>query len=143
MIKLSQKQKRIAKAKVRGLSNKQIGEAEYPNANPDSQGVIISRELAKPQVAEYIEGGKQKAIEQLGITWVEILKPRLDALQAVKWNEFTGEIVTDHLTRLKASESLEKIIQDKKVVVTTPILERALEEGIDEIQLVRLLKKND
>jgi isopropylmalate/homocitrate/citramalate synthase len=142
MVKISPKQRRIVKAKIKGKSNKEIAQVEYPNATPDSQTVLVSRELNKPNVAQYYEQSKMIALKEHNITWSRVIKPISEALEATKQNNFTGEVTIDHNTRLSASKAARELLEVKQVSPEDklPLMDK-LPDGIDEIQLVRLMKK--
>lgn len=142
------KQRRIIKSKIKGTSNKDIGAIEYPNATPRSQEVLVSRELKKGHVAQYYEQSKLQALKEHNITWSRIIAPLSDALEAgTKWqttDEETGEVTThetiDHATRLRASKQAQDLLRIKDEVDPDAAPLNTLPAGIDEIQLVRLLR---
>lgn len=137
---ISSKQRRIVKAKIKGVKNKDIGKVEYPNATPDSQAVLVSRELGKDNVAKYYEQSKLQALKEHNITWSRVIKPISDALGAVR-SDLTGDVHVDHNTRLRASKQAVELLQVKGEIPETESLISKLPDGIDEIQLVRLMKK--
>lgn len=139
---ITPKQRKIVKEKIKGKTNKQIGEIVYPNAKPDSARVQVSAQLNKSNVAQYYEQSKLQALKEHNITWSRVIRPISDALEAVKQNNFTGEVTTDHNTRLRASKQAVELLQVKEISPEDkdPLLSK-LPEGIDEIQLVRLMKK--
>lgn len=142
MVKLpTEKQRRIVKAKVQGKKNRDIAKLEYPNAKLESQDVIVSRELAKPHVAKYYQESKLIALKNVGIDWQWIIDRINDAGNATKQNQFTGEIDADHGLRLRAAKQAQDLLEVKtKDVDQTAAPLNNLPAGIDEVQLIRLLK---
>lgn len=134
------KQKRIVKAKIKGHSNKDIGTQEYPEATPESQAVLVSRELSKPHVAQYLEQSKMIALKEHNITWSRIIKPISDALEAVR-SDLTGDIHIDHNTRLRASKQAAELLQVKQIDEEVKEQLQNLPEGINELELQRLIFK--
>lgn len=149
MVNISTKQKRIVKSKIKGLSNKDIGAKEYPEATPESQAVLVSREVNKPHVAQYLEQSKMIALKEHNITWSRIIKPISDALEAgvkrIETNEETGELTEhetiDHNTRLRASKQAQELLQVKQMDEEVKEQLQNLPSNVDEIQLIRLMKK--
>lgn len=99
MPKLSEKQRKIVKAKISGKKNRQIAKEFYPNATPKSGEVLVSRELNKVNVREALE----QAYAKHNLTPERLVQPISDALDAEKVNDVTGEVTKDHATRLKAA----------------------------------------
>ena len=145
----SAKQRRIAQLKIQGKKNRDIGEVEYPKAQLGRDGktysadVIVSRELKKPAVAQYLEQMKLQALKEHNVTWSRIIKPISDALEAGKRNE-SGEITPDHPTRLRAAKQGAELLQDKSLE-RDEVKEKLLDisEDMDEIQMIRLMKNKN
>ncbi len=139
MAKMSPKQKRIAEAKLSGMTNKDIGAVEYPTATAGSRAVLISRELKKPHVAKYIDTGVDKQLEKFNVTKEQYFFNIGLAMQAEKQDQFTGEVRPDIQARLAGNKMAEKYLfkEDEE-----PVKVGKLPEGIDEVQLIRLLKKD-
>lgn len=131
---LSNKQKRIVRAKIKGKTNREIAKVEYPNAAPDSQDVIVSRELSKPAVKQYLEQTKLQALKEHNITWSRIIAPISAALHAT---DRTGK--PNHMIRLSAAKQARELLELKHSEELPPELAN-LPRDVDEIQLVRLLK---
>jgi hypothetical protein len=144
MIKLSPKQKRIVKRKIEGLQNKDIGKLEYPTATPASQAVLVSRELKKPNVAQYYEQGKLKALQDNMITWNRIIKPVSDALDATMLAQVEGDYydtgIPNHTTRLSASKRAQELLESIDTTVT-PIMDIKDLDSKDEVELQRIVFK--
>jgi hypothetical protein len=138
--KLSPKQRRIAKARIKGKSNKDIARVEYPKAKEHSGEVLVSREIQKGHVAQYIEQGKLQTLKEFNVTWRTIVEPRVEAVKAVKQNNFTGEITPDHTVRLKAAKDLEGMLENKQLDNDTRELISNLPTNADEIELVMRMK---
>lgn len=138
MPKLSRKDKQIANAHVKGVKNKDIGKIHYPNANPNSQAVLVSSTLKKPHVAQYVEQSKTIALKELGVTWKRIAQTFVDALDANKQNQFTGEINPDHAIRMQAGKNLANLMEDKNKEEVNEVIGNI--PNVDEVQLIRLLK---
>jgi hypothetical protein len=144
--KLNPKTKRIIKAKIQGKKHKEIAAVEYPNATEQSGVELVSRQLRNN--ASYLEQSKMIALKEHNITWSRVIKPIDDALEAgKKWTETddkTGKIthheLIDHNTRLRASKQAVELLQVKGESPETESLLSKLPD-VDEIQLVRLLKK--
>lgn len=141
MVNISPKQKRIAKAKLKGIKNKDIGKIEYPEATPESQAVLVSRTLNKQAVVQYIEQGKLIALKKHNVTWDRIVKPISEALDATKivtsHTEPDYEIV-DHTTRLSASKQARELIEK---TTSEEIKEQLkdLAEGSSEMEIVQAI----
>jgi hypothetical protein len=141
MVKLpTEKQRRIVKAKIAGKKNRDIAKVEYPNATQESQDVIISRELTKPEVAKYYEESKLIALKNAGIDWQWIVDRVSAAGNAIKQSN-TGEVTPDHSVRLSAVKHARDMLEAKNITEETKELIRDLPSNIDEIQLVRILNK--
>lgn len=148
MVNLSQKQRRIVEAKLEGRKNKEIGKLEYPNATPESQAVLVSRELKKPNVAQYHSKGLSKLLEAGGVTKNQYILNIGQAMQANKVASLAGDFyeteIPDYTVRLQANKQAERFLkfeeQDKEL---NPELSKALKGDYDEVQLVRLMKNKD
>lgn len=142
--KINPKARRIIKAKIKGTSNKDIGALEYPNATPRSQEVLVSRELTKPNVAQYYEQSKLQALKEHNITWSRIIQPISDGLSATnKIYDKQGNILVeenDLNTRMRASKQASELLRIKDEVDPDAAPLNSLPAGIDEVQLIRLLK---
>jgi len=136
MDKISRKQQQIVKAKIKGHKNKDIGAVQYPNAKPESQAVLVSRELKKTHVAKYYEQSKLQALKEHNITWSRIIKPVSEALEAIKPN---GDI--DHNTRLSASKQATSLLELKHIDEEAKEQLKNLPEDINELEIQRLLFK--
>lgn len=136
--KLNPKTKRIIKAKIQGKKHKEIAAVEYPNATEHSGVELVSRQLRNN--ASYLEQSKLQALKEHNITWSRVIKPISDALGAVR-SDLTGDVHIDHNTRLRASKQAVELLQVKGESPETESLISKLPDGIDEIQLVRLMKK--
>jgi hypothetical protein len=130
----TKKQRRIVKLKIKGKSNKDIGDIEYPNANDVSKRQLVSRELHKSHVAQYHEQSKLIALKENNITWNRIIKPINDALDADKQD---GSI--DHTTRLSASRQAKDLLEKG---ISEEAKEQLLEIGNNatELEIIRLIK---
>lgn len=141
---ISPRQRRIVKAKTKGASNKDIGAQEYPNATPASQQVLVSRQLKKPNVAQYYEQSKLQALKEHNITWSRIIKPISDGLSAsTKIYDNQGILMAedpDLNTQMRASKQAADLLRIKDEVDPDAAPLNTLPAGIDEIQLVRLLR---
>ncbi len=141
---LKPREKRLATKIIEGETIQDAGVEEYPNATPQSARVLASRQINKPHVQAYIQDGKLKAIEDSGITWQKILQPVVDALQAVKENQNTGEVTPDHNVRMAASRRAQELLESYtrvKEIAQLDELENptiTLEEG-DELELSHAL----
>lgn len=130
MVRISPKQRRIVEAKARGLTNQQIAEIEYPNATVASQGVLVSRELHKPNVAQYEAKVLGKLLEAHNVTKSQYIKNIGEAMQAEKMNSFTGEVTPDYTTRLSANKQAERFL---KFETEENEEKRRLGEGIGDL----------
>lgn len=141
---ISAKDKRIAKAKIEGKKNKEIGAIEFPEATPESQAVLVSRSLKKPHVAQYLDKGKDIAIKESGITWTKVIEPIKDALKATKYASVAGDFfdtqLPDHAIRLKASDMASKLLGDEPNQTKDYDLEN-LDKNISEIELSKIIFK--
>jgi hypothetical protein len=141
---ISPKQRRIVKAKIKGVKNKDIGKVEYPNATPDSQAVLVSRELQKGHVAQYLEQSKLQALKEHDITWSRIIKPISDGLKAThKIYDKEGNIVVeepDLNTQMRASKQASELLRVKEEIDPVNSDGLKLPDDIDEIQLIKLIK---
>lgn len=140
MVKITPKQRRIVKAHAKGVKNKDIGLVEYPMANSNSQAVLVSRELKKPNVAQYSEQMKLIALKENNITWTRIAKVINEALDADKMNQFTGEITPDYTIRLSANKQAQNLLEAKQINDEFKEQLQRLPIGADTIELVRLFK---
>jgi hypothetical protein len=142
---ISPKQRRIVKAKIKGVKNKDIGKVEYPNATPDSQAVLVSRELQKGHVAQYLEQSKLQALKEHDITWSRIIKPISDGLKAThKIYDKEGKVLVsepDLNTQMRASKQASELLRVKEEIDPVNPDGLKLPDDIDEIQLIRLMKK--
>lgn len=77
---LSKKQIDIVKGKVAGKSGREIGKQVYPNAKPETQSVMVSREIKKDNV----QAALQEAFKKNGITLDAAIEPIGKALKATK-----------------------------------------------------------
>lgn len=141
---ISEKDRRIAKAKIEGKKNKEIGAVEFPEATPESQSVLVSRSLKKPHVVQYLDKGKDLAIRESGLTWKSIIEPIKDGLQATKYASVAGDFfdtqLPDHAIRLKASDMASKLLGDEPNQVKDYDLEN-LDKDINEIELSKIVFK--
>lgn len=131
---ISAKQKRIVKAKIQGKKNREIAQVEYPDATQESQDVIMSRELNKPAVKQYLEQTKLQALKEHNITWSRIIKPISDGLEAT-----TERRRPNYQVRLAAAKQARELLELKYNEEIPPEF-KSLPSNVDEIQLVRLLK---
>lgn len=142
----TQKQRRIIKAKIQGASNKDIGAAEYPQATPQSQAVLISRELKKTNVAQYMEQSKLQALKEHNITWSRIIRPINDALEANKvvilgkGEDAFADVQPDHTTRLSAAKQARDLMEDKRAAPTDPAPPMNIPADADAIEILRAWK---
>lgn len=111
MVDLSPKQKRIVEAKAKGLKNKEIAAVEYPEAQPRSGEVLVSRELKKPHVAKYESKVLAKLLDQNNVTHSQYIMNIGLAMQADKQNQFTGEVVPDITARLQGNKMAERFLK--------------------------------
>jgi hypothetical protein len=141
---ISPKQRRIVKAKIKGVKNKDIGKVEYPNATPDSQAVLVSRELQKGHVAQYLEQSKLQALKEHNITWSRIIKPISDGLKAThKIYDKEGKTIVeepDLNTQMRASKQASELLRVKEEIDPVSPDGLKLPDDIDEIQLIKLIK---
>lgn len=141
---ITPKTKRIIKAKIKGASNKDIGAVEYPNATPRSQEVMVSRELKKPNVAQYYEQSKLQALKEHNITWSRIIKPISDGL-AAQTNIYDKQGILmatepDLNTQMRASKQAADLLRIKDEVDPDAAPLNNLPADFDEVQLIRMLK---
>jgi phage terminase small subunit len=143
--RLTWKQRRIVNQKISGKTNKQIAIMEYPNSPEHSGEVMVSRVLNKTHVAQYLEQSKMIALKEHNITWSRILKPVSDGLDAgTQIRDKEGNVIDtipDINTRLRASKQAAEMLRVKEEIDPTDPSGLKLPDGIDEIQLVRLMKK--
>lgn len=134
-LQISPKQRRIIKAKIKGQKNTEIGKVEYPDANPTSQRQMVSTQLKKPNVAQYYEQSKLMALKEHNITWSRIIRPITDALDFSE-----GKPIDNINVRLKGSKMASEFLESKQM--DTEAKEQLLNlPDVDEIQLIRLMKK--
>jgi len=125
---ITAKQRRIVKAKIKGLKNTEIGKIEYANANPTSQRQLVSRELKKRPVAQYYEQTKTIALKEANITWKRV-------------TEAISKGLDDDNKYLQAAKQAAELLESKSIGDKEEYKE--LPSNISEIQLVRLLKNKD
>lgn len=144
---ISDKQKRIVEAKIKGLKNKDIAKIEYPQATQGSGEVLVSRQLKKEAVAQYYQQSRDLALQDLNITWRRIISVYEAGLNASKMDQFTGEITEDHTTRMSAADKLAKILPKEQESAPPQIneeLSKALNDpNVSDIQLMRVLKSQN
>lgn len=133
---LTKTERKIAKAKIKGKKNQEIGAEVFPNASPQSQRQMVYRELKKPEMAQYIEQTKTIALKEAGVTWGKIVQPFADALLAEKPD---GTI--DHTTRMVASRNLAGLMEKPQPQESAPHTLKELANTSDEIELQRLIFK--
>lgn len=113
-IPLTPKQIKIVKGKVAGKTGRDIGKELYPNASPEAQSVLVSRQVNKVNVQQAL----QEEFAKQGITIEAIVKPIADGLTATRTviirdkgalntdasdNSAFADEVPDHAIRLKSS----------------------------------------
>lgn len=108
MPKITPKQARIVRAKVKAsiadIPQRVWAKDLYPDADPKSAEVLVSRELNKVNVQIAL----QNELAKQGITIETVVKPIKDALVAEKVHivgngeQAMAEIVPDHTTRIAA-----------------------------------------
>lgn len=144
-IKITAKQRRIVKAKIKGKKNPEIGAVEYPNANTTSQRQLVARELKKGSVAQYLEQSKLQALKEHNITWSRIIKPISDGLKAThKIYDKEGNTIVEEQdlnTQMRASKQASELLRVKDELDPDDISKLKLPSNVDEIQLVRILNK--
>jgi len=107
MKRLTYKQAKFVKAKAKGMSGTQAAQVAYPKAkNINTAAVISSENLSKPKIQEALDA---ELITQ-NITIPRAIKPISIGLDAVKMNEYTGEVTPDINTQLKASDRALKLL---------------------------------
>lgn len=99
--KLTLKEAKLVKATIEGKNQTEAGLEADPNRKPETARVWANEALQKPTVQQAI----QDAMAKMGISPERIVKPISDALDAVKQNQFTGEIDPDHSIRLNAAKT--------------------------------------
>lgn len=143
MAELSEKQLRLAEMKSQGMKNKDIATALYPNATEHAGAVIVSRELKKPHVAQYVDKGREHALKKYKVNWDRIIFKLDKMLDAEKTNYRTGEIEPDYAAWGVAISKLMPMLGQVK---ETPTQENytMIKKGMDEVELQRLVfKKNN
>lgn len=144
--KISPKQRRIIKAKIKGTKLKDIGNMEYPNATERSKEVLVSRELNKPHVAQYLEQSKLLALKEHNITWSRIIKPISEALDATKvvilgkGEEAFADVQPDHTTRLSATKQARELLEKPPTKDIKEELTK-LANGSTELEIVQAIFK--
>jgi hypothetical protein len=144
MVKLSAKDRRIALASAKGLSNKEIGAVEYPNATPESQAVLVSRVLGKTHVAQYRDKELDVLLNKHGVTknqYIENIGQAMKATKIVTSHTEPDYEVPDHTVRLNANRQAERFLKFDNDIKQegSEVLNKALKEG-DELQMIRVLK---
>lgn len=141
MVNLSVKQRRIIAYKMEGKTNKEIGALEYPKASEESQAVLVSRELKKQAVAQYLSKGLAESLDEFNINWPRLIKPLSDALNADKTvvhgnNAEDGwtEVVPDHTIRLAALKQAIKLLEQNPPEAKEKPINFA---GLSEIELTQ------
>ncbi len=146
MVKISAKDRRIALASAEGLSNKEIGAVEYPNATPESQAVLVSRVLKKQWVAQYRDKELAVLLKTHGVTknqYIENIGKAMKATKIVTSHTELDYEVPDHTVRLNANRQAERFLKFEDVKQEgSEVLKQALKEG-DELQMIRVLKNKD
>lgn len=140
-MKLTVKQSNFVKEYAKsGNATSSVIKAGYDVKNKAVARAVGSENLTKPNIQEALKMGMTK--HKLNID--RALNNISLALDADK-QTITGEWLADYSTRLKATEMTLKLLDkttEEKPVQENPQLIEALEnDNIDEIQLVRLLKK--
>lgn len=135
MVNLSDKSKRIIEAKLNGKKNKDIGKLEFPDATEGSQAVLVSRELKKPHVAQYYDKELNVLLAEHGVTKSQYIMNIGLGMQAMKQNQFTGEITDDLGMRLQANKQAERFL---KFDEETPQSKENL-EGLDDYELTHAI----
>lgn len=69
MSELSTTEQLIAKLKSQGKSNREIAQIAYPDKSLHVAEVTVSRQIKKPNVAKYIDKGKDYALIMNNLTW--------------------------------------------------------------------------
>ncbi len=143
MANLSAKNRRIIEAAAKGEKKTDIAAREYPNQTIEAAKVSVTRVLNKPESQELYATTLQETLTGFNVTWETVLAPVIDALTATKQNTFTGEITTDHTTRLAASkqlstymEKLDKLPAHTKTTSKEELLEAIQSGRIDKIQQI-------
>jgi len=146
MVNLSVKQRRIAQLKSKGMKNKDIAKIEYPEAKEHSGEVLVSRQLKKPYVAQFVEQGREIALRKYSINWDILIAKLTVMLNAEKTDFHSGEILPDNTTQLAAIKELAKMLTDLEKSnnqQNTPLnnteLIKALNSNVDEVELMRLV----
>lgn len=130
----------ISQLKSKGFKNKDIAPIVYPHLPLESAIVKVSRHITKGKAGQYIEQSKTIALKEHNVTWDRLIKKLEDKLDATKSDFHTGALLDDHATQLTALKILISLIDTKPDKNEPPPLIGDLPPGIDEIQLVRLLK---
>lgn len=144
--RLSWKELRIAKQRIAGQSIKQIAVREHPNSPEHSGVVMVSRTLNKPNVAQYLEQSKLQALKEHNITWSRIIKPISDGLKAThKIYDKEGNTIVEEQdlnTQMRASKQASELLRVKEELDPADVSKLKIPNGIDEVQLVRLLRNS-
>lgn len=136
--RVSSKDKRIVKARIKGKKLKEIAAKEYPNAKENSGMVLVSRQLKKPHVAQYYEQSKLQALKDLNITWRRVIKPISEGL------DFESDDKAEAIKiRMSASKQARELLQLKDQQETTQQTQQNIPMDIDEIEVQRLLFKSN
>lgn len=106
LLQLSDKQRRIAEFKKQGMKNKDIAKIEYPNANPNTGAVLVSKQLKKMNVNRQIERGREWALRKHGVTFDLLIGKLVKKLDAEKTDPRTGEVSDDNGTQMNAIKTL-------------------------------------
>jgi hypothetical protein len=123
------KQRRIVHGKIKGLKNTEIGKQEYPKDKPISQRQLVSRELKKPAVAQYLEQSKLIALKESNITWRRVT----DAISRGLDDD------NKYLSAAKQASDLLDMPRDTKDEELNQAL-KSLPSNVDEIRLIQLMK---
>jgi hypothetical protein len=73
MIELDVNQQKIADLKSQGKTNREIAKIVYPQQKLRNAEVLVSRQIRKPNVAKYIDKGKEYALIKYNMTWNRII----------------------------------------------------------------------
>lgn len=140
MVDITAKQMRIAELKSQGLKNKEIAAIEYPEAHGHAGDVIVSRELKKPHVAQYVDKGREIALKRYSVTWDTMIAKLTVMLNADKTDNLTGQIKPDYITQMNAIKLLipllEKKLEQPRIITDDSALQTVLNSG-DEVELVK------
>lgn len=156
--KITPKQRRIVKEKIKGKTNKEIGQIVYPGAKPESARVQVSGQLNKSHVAKYYEQSKLQALKEHNITWSRIIKPISEALDATtpiktktikrdaKGNVIEEKehltFVTSHSIRLSGAKQARELLEIKSMDEEGKEELDKIPEGLSLIEAQRLIFKS-